>query len=301
MKKPVLCLVALLSILQLKLNAQNYSFGVRIIGKGRPMILIPGIKGSADTYNDVVAHYKDHYKCYVITLAGFAGQPASGDVNHPLQGQRDEIINYIIEKHLHKPVLVGFSFGGSLALWIASTRPDLIGPLIELDGVPLDAGIEKNHVNMDSIRKDARNRREKIINAAPDYWRHVDSIRHTKKFRDEGIASLRDLVTDTNRIKQIMTWDDSSDYKASRLMINEMDGLDLRDSVARIHSPILVLGSWIGWGNFKTKDAVEKRYQMQYAPADKVTIVFSEKGKHFLMYDDFDWMIAEMDKFLKSS
>ena len=153
---------------------------------------------------------------------------------------------------------------------------------------------------MDSIRKDARNRREKIISATPDYWRHVDSIRHTKKFRDDGLAELQELVTDTNRIKQIMEWDNLSDYKTSRLMINEMNGLDLRDSVSNIHSPILVLGSWIGWGNFKTKDAVEKRYQMQYAPADKVTIVFSEKGKHFLMYEDYDWMIAEMDKFLKS-
>ncbi len=300
MKKVIFFLFVLLSIIQVKLNAQSYTFGVRITGKGRPMILIPGIKGSADTYNEVVAHYKDHYKCYVITLAGFAGQPASGEVNHPLQDQRDEIIRYIIEQRLHKPVLVGFSFGGSLALWIASTRPDLIGPLIELDGVPFDAGIEKNHVNMDSIRKDARNRIEKTINATPDYWRHVDSIRHTKKFRDGGLAELRDLVTDTNRIKQIMAWDDLSDYKASRLMINEMNSLDLRDSVAKIHSPILVLGSWKGWENFKTKEAVEKRYQMQYAPAEKVTIVFSEKGKHFLMYEDYNWMIAEMDKFLRS-
>ncbi len=56
----------------------SYSFGVKITGHGPPMILIPGLKGSADTYNDVVRHYKDRYTCYVITLAGFAGQPPSG-------------------------------------------------------------------------------------------------------------------------------------------------------------------------------------------------------------------------------
>jgi pimeloyl-ACP methyl ester carboxylesterase len=293
-------LLLLLSSLRLKAGANNYSFGVRIIGKGKPMILIPGLKGSADTYNDVVAHYKDHYTCYVITLAGFAGQPASTELNHPLKGQRDEIIRYIIEKHLHKPVLVGFSFGGTLAIWIASTRPDLIGALVELDGVPFDAGIEKNHVNMDSIRRDSRSRNEKIIEAKADYWKHVDSLRHTKKFRDEGLVELRELVSDTSRLKQIMAWDDSSDYKASRLMINEMNSLDLRDSVSKISSPILVLGSWKGWVNFKTKEAVAARYQKEYSPADKVTIVFSENGKHFLMYDDFNWMVGEMDKFLKS-
>jgi N-formylmaleamate deformylase len=300
MKKVIPGIFILILLSSFKLKADNYSFGVRIVGKGKPMILIPGLKGSADTYNDVVAHYKDHYTCYVITLAGFAGQPASKELNHPLRGQRDEIIRYIIERHLRKPVLVGFSFGGTLAIWIASTRPDLIGALVELDGVPFDAGIEKNRVNMDSIRRDSRSRNEKIIEAKADYWQHVDSLRHSKKFREEGLTDLRELVSDTGKIKQIMAWDDSSDYKASRLMINEMNSLDLRDSVSKISAPILVLGSWKGWVNFKTKEAVAARYQREYSPADKVTIVFSENGKHFLMYDDFNWMVAEMDKFLKS-
>jgi N-formylmaleamate deformylase len=280
-------------------NAANYSFGVRIVGHGRPMILIPGLKGSADTYNDVVAHYKDHYKCYVITLAGFAGQPGSGELVHPFRQQRDEIIQFIIDQHLHKPVLVGFSFGGELALWITSTRPDLIGPLIELDGVPYNDGIESDHVNKDSITMLDKKYYDQVINAKPAYWKHLDSLRHTKKWRHEGFVEIENMATDTNRINQILDWDDASDYKASWLMMGEANDLDLRDSVAKIKSPILVLGSWTGWNNFKTKEAVSKRYQMQYAPAKNATIVFSEHGKHFLMYEDFDWMIREMDNFLR--
>ncbi len=280
------------------MQPSKYSFGVRIIGKGRPMILIPGLKGAPDTYNDVVAHYKEHYKCYVITLAGFAGQPANADTLHPLQTQRDQIIQYIIDKHLKKPILVGFSFGGTLALWITITRPDLIGPLVELDGVPFDDGIESDHVNMDSLRRDAKLQRYRTLNATSAVWKHLDSVRHTNAFRKSGFVYLQNLLTDTNRIKQVLNWDDASDYKATWLMLDETETLDLRDSVAKISSPILVLGSWKGWDNLKTKDAVEKRYQMEYAPAKNVTIVFSENGKHFLMYEDFDWMITEMDKFL---
>ena len=87
MKKLALLLLALSVFLQRTVYGKQrvaYSFGVRIIGKGKPMILIPGMKGSADTYNGVVAHYKGHYKCYVITLAGFAGQPPSGVHDHLL-------------------------------------------------------------------------------------------------------------------------------------------------------------------------------------------------------------------------
>jgi N-formylmaleamate deformylase len=51
-------------ILQAQGNTKPaYTFGVRIMGKGTPMLLIPGFKGSADTYNQVVEHYKQHYKC----------------------------------------------------------------------------------------------------------------------------------------------------------------------------------------------------------------------------------------------
>src|ERR1700735_3753919 len=125
-------LTCLLLAVNSKAETPVYSFGVRITGEGKPMILIPGNKGSADTYNEVVAHYKSRYKCYVITLAGFAGQPPSDAHDHLLLQQRDEIIQYIIDKKLHRPVLVGFSFGGALAMWIACTRPDLVGPFIDL-------------------------------------------------------------------------------------------------------------------------------------------------------------------------
>ena len=131
------------------------------------MILIPGFKGSADTYNDVVAHYKNHYKCYVLTLAGFAGQPPSGLRDHLLLKQRDDIIRFITDKHLHKPVLVGFSFGAGLAMWVACTRPDLTGPFIDLDGTPFDAAVDDEQVNKDSVIKVEGARYQKALLQTP--------------------------------------------------------------------------------------------------------------------------------------
>ena len=301
MKKLLLCLLCVWTV---SLQAQNhprdghYSFGLRITGRGKPMIMIPGQKGSADTYNDVVDHYKAHYKCYVITLAGFAGQPASGELDHPLQKQRDDIIQFIIDQHFHQPILVGFSFGGALALWIASTRPDLIGKLIELDGTPFDTAIDYPNVNMDSVKQAAVKLHAKILSHNDLYWKHVDSVRHTAAYRKQGFEYLKILATDSLRINQILDWDDASDYKAADLMGVDMDALDMRDSVKKINCPILVLGCWRGWDVVKTKEEAGKRYRAEYAPAKNVTVAFSANGKHFLMYEDFDWMIAQMDAFL---
>ncbi len=277
----------------------KYSFGVRITGHGKPMILIPGYKGSADTYNDVVAHYKDHYKCYVITLAGFAGQPPSGVHDHLLQKQRDDIIAYIINEHLKRPVIVGFSFGGVLATWAATTRPDLTGPLIDIDGTPFDISLQTNPFNKDSLINDHIVKYEKLVDKPTTYWKKRDSLYHTPASMKLGDPYVLKLVTDTNRLKEINIWDAASDFRSGALMDLEADTVDMRLSVARLQLPVLVLGSWVSW-DYRLKSDAEKDYADKWAKAKNVTIVFSDKGKHFLMYDDLSWMLAQMDGFLKN-
>jgi N-formylmaleamate deformylase len=278
--------------------ADQYSFGVRITGHGKPMLLIPGFKGSADTYNDVVAHYKDHYKCYVLTLAGFAGQPPSGTHDHLLQQQRDEIIQYIIHEHLDHPVIVGFSFGGVLATWIATTRPDLAGPLIDIDGTPFDIALQSQNLNKDSLIKDHEARYARVVDQTPAFWKKRDSLFHSPMGMKLGDESLRKLVTDSSRIKEIEAWDAVSDFRSASLMDLETDTVDMRQSVANLQRPILVLGSWVSW-DYKFKSDAEKDYADKWKNAKNVTMVFSDKGKHFLMYDDLGWMLAQMDTFLK--
>jgi len=297
MKKIALTLFAILTLLNAR-SQTSYSFGVRIVGRGKPMLLIPGMKGSADTYNDVVAHYKNHYKCYIITLAGFAGQPPSGAHDHLLLKQRDDIIRFIIDQHLHRPVLVGFSFGAGLAMWVACTRPDLMGRFIDLDGTPFDAAVDVDRLDKDSLVKADGSRYEKLVSRSPDFWRKRDSAFHSPASEQEGFIYLQKLVSDTNRVREIMVWDKASDFRSAVLMDLESDTLDMRESVANIKSPILLLGSWRGYDYIKTKAEAEKRYAVQFAKAKNLTTRFSENGKHFLMYDDYDWMIGEMDKFL---
>ncbi len=109
------------------------------------------------------------------------------------------------------------------------------------------------------------------------------------------------MISDTAQIPQVMAWDRASNLKATWLMLCEMEELDLRDDVAKIQSPILVLGSWVGWDSLKTKKLVEAAYTRQFAKAKDCRIVFSEQGKHFLMWNDYDWYINEIDQFLKTN
>jgi N-formylmaleamate deformylase len=298
MKKLFIVLLILLSHVQLK-AAESYAFSVRIVGKGKPMILIPGIKSSADQFNEIITHYKGHFKCYVITLAGFAGQPPMQLSDHLLRDQRDQIIQYMLDRHLKKPILTGFSFGGLLALWIATTRPDLVGPVIDLDGPAAYQALEHPSLNRDSLVKDHTDWYNKIVSHPLSFYTKQDSTIHAPARHRMAINYMKAMITDTSRILQVLAWDQASDYRTTAEMTRESDTLDLRNDLAKINSPILLLGSWQSWNVYKTKEAALSRYQDEFSKARHIDIAFSDHGKHFLMYEDYDWMIGEMDAFLK--
>src|SRR5882672_4350592 len=82
------------------------SFTVDVVGKGKQsVILIPGLTCPGEVWNETVEQFKGKYNCHIITLPGFAGQPA---VTHDLflKSMRDEIIQYIKTNKLRKVILV---------------------------------------------------------------------------------------------------------------------------------------------------------------------------------------------------
>ena len=123
------------------------SFRVHVTGQGRPMILIPGLMSSGDTWKSTVARYQDRFQCHVLTLAGFAGVPP---IAAPLLATvRTELAAYIRAQRLDRPVIVGHSLGGTLALALAADHPDLAGPLVIVDSLPFLAGAQLQAKTLD--------------------------------------------------------------------------------------------------------------------------------------------------------
>jgi pimeloyl-ACP methyl ester carboxylesterase len=85
------------------------------------MILIPGLLSSGDVWDSAVEHFSSRYRLHVLTIAGFAGVPA---VDGPLLPRvRDELIAYMREENLDRPVLVGHSLGALMDAFLGRTQP----------------------------------------------------------------------------------------------------------------------------------------------------------------------------------
>jgi N-formylmaleamate deformylase len=274
-----------LFLLSVAAMAQTPSFHVDIVGKGAPMILIPGFASSGKTWDSTVARYKGRYQCHVLTLAGFAGEPR---IEAPfLETVRKDLAAYIRKNKMDKPVIVGHSLGGFMALWLAEKEPDLVGPLVIVDSLPFLAAVMQPGATVESVKPMAEGMR-KMFSGPP-----------TEETEKQSQASIKAMVTKPEDYEMIVGWGKKSDRIAEGNAMYEMMTTDLRDDLGTITSRTIVIGTWIGYKQYGvTREQVEKNFNDQYSKLKNYQLVLDDKARHFVMLDDPEGFFAATDGFL---
>lgn len=260
------------------------SFRVTVTGKGKPMILIPGLSCSGEVWDGAVARFKDRYQCHVLTLAGFAGVPR---VPAPfLEKVRKDLAAYIRDQKLEKPVVVGHSLGGFLALSLAGAEPSLVGPLVIVDSLPFFGILQGPEMTAEKMRPMAAGMRKAMASTPQE------------KYGESSKPFFRSMVTRAEDLERITAWVSRSDPTAAGDAMYEMFTTDLREDCARITSPALVLGSWAAYKAQATREDVERNFRNSFAKLKGVQIALHDTALHFLMFDDADWTYRQIGAFL---
>lgn len=274
-------------------RAAERSFTVKITGHGKPMILIPGLASSGATWDGTVAHFKSHYTCYVLTLAGFAGVPP---IQEPLLSTvREDLAAYIAKHHLNKPIIVGHSLGGDVALDLAEYHPDLVGPVVIVDSLPFYAGAWFQAKTLADAQPTI-----KQMSAGMAQETEQQYLAYAKSG-----AATKYMVTSPEKLQEIEQWSVDSDMHTVNNAMIELVSEDLRPGLSRITSPTLVLGTWIGLKaqlaerhiDISRADTVST-FQQQYENLPHLHFVMSDHARHFIMFDDPNWFYTQLDKFL---
>ena len=282
MKK--LLLLFTLCIVVNGLQAQSAkAFKVEVIGKGAPIILIPGYSCSGEVWKETVDHLKDSYECHVLTIAGYAGVPA---IDTPvLRSVKNELIQYVKNQKLEKPILIGHSLGAFMSLWVSSEEPGLFGKIVCVDGLPFISAMSNPKAHADSLKQDPQFNPDMLV-------RYFESIPDSG-YIEQITSAMLWQVTDTARAKQIAGWNYKGHRKTLALSLLEISTTDLRNDIARIKQPVLILGSI-----YQTKENSFKILEEQFKNVQAKTIRVAD-SKHFIMYDAPVWMYNEIDNFLK--
>ncbi|MCB2377877.1 alpha/beta hydrolase [Hymenobacter sp. BT635] len=268
--------------------AAHPSFTVKVVGKGRPMLLIPGLTCPGAVWDETVARYQKQYQCHIVSLAGFGGQPAAASTHDFLLGVRDQLLTYIKAQKLNKPVVVGHSLGGFMGLWLSTTQPEAVGPLVIVDSLPFMSAIQNPSLTAETAKPMADGMRQQM--------------RQGKMPMPAQRQMVSSLVTDTARVTQLARWGQASDPATVAQAMYDMMTTDLRQDLARIQQPTLVLGAWAAYQQYgATKESTRAIFAQQFAKLPQHRIEMSEAGRHFLMYDDTQWFFAQTDAFLKQN
>jgi pimeloyl-ACP methyl ester carboxylesterase len=266
--------------------AEHPAFKVDVTGTGAPVILIPGLASSGSVWDGTVAHFcsDGKYQCHVLTLAGFAGQPA---IQEPLlPAVEQQLSTYIAANKFEQPTIIGHSLGGFLALKLAADHPQQVGRLVIVDSLPAFGAIQAPNMTRAQIKQMAEGLRTSMRSQDPE------------AFKAGQLRTLRSMITKQEDMDRVLASGKLSDRDT---VINAMADLmsgDLREDISRITAPTLVLGTWIAYKDYASREATTAVYTRQFEQLKGARIDMADHARHFIMYDDPAWMYDRINSFL---
>ena len=276
MKSTKLLITIIFLFMQLNTQAQ-YDFKIQKTGNSKETILfIPGFASSAAVYDITVNKLKNKYTCYQLTMPGFAGVEAKEKASFNLW--KEQIANFIQQEKIEKPIVIGHSMGGGLALALAADYPDLIAKVIVIDALPCLAALSNPSFEAEENLDCSANIKQ--ITSMSD-----------EAFKQMQENASRQMTTQPEKAEEILKWSLASNRTTFAKMYCDFYNTDLRDQIANIQIPVYVLLESY-FVNFK--DAIETQYEQ----LPNKTLVYANKGLHFIMYDDKDWYYSKLDTFL---
>lgn len=287
--KKISSLLWTLLIICTNIFAQNaYPFKVEIVGKGQPILLIPGLASSGKVWEESLADLSTQFECHVMTLAGFADQaPLEQPDGGYLPKVKDGLIQYIKSNKLENPIIMGHSLGGFLSMWIASEEPDLLNRIIVVDSYPFYSAMMNAGITEATAKPQAEMMKQMMLGTTE------------AQFASQQKQTMGMMIGDTTKIREALEWSLESDRATIAQAMYEIMTTDLRDDVGKITCPVLVLGAWAAGKNYGlTADLVHKNYSLQLKDVKDCNIQMAATARHFIMYDEPEWFLQTVKAFL---
>ncbi|WP_125768076.1 alpha/beta fold hydrolase [Lapidilactobacillus wuchangensis] len=97
-------------------------------GQGQPLILLHGNGESHQIFDKLVPTLSAYYQVFALDNRGQGKSAPVHELHY--QDMANDVVDFIHQLGLEKPLLYGFSDGGIIGLLIASQHPDLLGRLM---------------------------------------------------------------------------------------------------------------------------------------------------------------------------
>lgn len=277
------CLLAL-SAAAVAAPAKTYTVGTLRVEQygnhGRPLILIPGLGSGSWVWKDTIEHFRNKYVVYALTLAGFDGVPAPAGESKLFDRADSSLLQLIVSRKIDRPVLIGHSLGGTLAIRFAEEHSDMVGGVISVDGLPVFPAMAR--MDADQRKSMAESIGAQMAQATP------------AEFRAQQLSFMQNVgVIDPAEAAKYAKLQGLSDPAATGKYAAEDMAADYRPGLGKIGVPLLLIAPYNPPDYAKavrgrpplSEEQLLDFYRMLITGAPHAEVVAITPARHFVMLD----------------
>ncbi|HEV7349317.1 alpha/beta hydrolase [Telluribacter sp.] len=278
MMKTIKFTIALLLMAALTF-AQPKAIRVLKSGQGTAVLFLPGFTSPGSVWNETISHLSK-VESHVVSYAGFNGIPPVETPWYPRL--RQELLAYIEQEKLGNLTLIGHSMGGNLAVDIAAALPDRVTKLVLVDAIPCMRALMMPGVPASQISYES------------PYNKQILEMPN-EQFAQMAAGMAGNMTNNKAMADTLARWTVEAHRPTYVYGYTDLLKLDLREVLPSIKAETLILGA-----PFPDEKIVLENFQKQYALLPAKTIQIAPASRHFIMFDQPDWLYEKVADFLKN-
>ena len=269
-------------MLSFAIHAEN-CINVEVHGQGKPIILIPGLMSDGRVWQKTAHNLAKNYQVHTISIAGFANTAPCAAADNIMPQVKSELLSYI------KTILIGHSLGAFLSFSLAIDNEALFSAIVAVDGLPYIAPIFTNtsSTTVSHMQQQANYIRNMYQQATAEQMANM-----TKKTIAIQATSVKDQEV-------IIAMAKASDQKTVASALHFLLVNDLREPLKKVQTPLLLIAAQGAFENEQSRKFATLLYQQQIDNVPNAHLITNTNARHFIMWDDAKWLMAETALFLK--
>ncbi|MGN6817522.1 MAG: alpha/beta fold hydrolase [Sphingomonas sp.] len=253
------------------------------IGKGSPIILIPGLSSPRAVWDGVVPTLAKTHRVVLVQVNGFAGDDAGANLKPGvLDGIVADLHAYVARNRLQGAAVVGHSMGGLVGLMLAKAQPGDVGKLMIVDSLPWYGMLFGPTATVEAVTPQAAAMRD----------RFTASYGKPDPAANQALAARFALRPDAQA--KVAGWMGKTDVRVSAEAMYEDMITDLRGDMGKIATPITML---YPTSAALPKAVAEPLYSAAYKDAPHATLVEVPDSAHFIMLDQPELFLKTVTAF----
>lgn len=268
---------------------------VESYGSGSPaLVFIPGIACGSWEWDEAVRIYQKRHAVYIVTLMGFDGLPPTPS---PSLDRVDASLFQLVSS-LDRPVVIGHSFGGFIALRFGTEHAKLVRGIVTIDGTPVYPSL-------------AESTPQERIGFAAHVGAQLASL-DAAGFAAGQHSTIATMVSDPAQVDRVASLTARSDPATTGAYARDFLGSDIRSQLKNLTAPLLVLapvppkpapfeGSQASLlSQAEREDSYRQYYESLFAGAPKLSVVPIARSLHFATIDQPTAVYSQISSFIDS-